>query len=137
MNGRSSIVASLAGVASVIAASTCCLPVLPFAIAAGLAGSSGFLWAARPYLLAASVVSIAFGFYQARRARQCGRRTLVSSIVLWASAAFVVISVALPPTVLASIFHGADRRLETVDTLPAAFNEAKDRTRVVILLSPT
>jgi hypothetical protein len=62
------VLASLAAIGSVLVASSCCLPVLPFVMAASFASGSAFLSAARPYLLAASVFFIAFGFYQARRA---------------------------------------------------------------------
>ena len=55
----STALASLAAIGSVLAASSCCLPVLPFVMAAGVAGTSAFLNAARPYLLAVSVVFIA------------------------------------------------------------------------------
>ena len=89
--------ASLAAIGSVLAASSCCLPVLPFMMAAGLAGGSAFLTAARPYLLAASVLFIACGFYQARRARKCHRRaSAISSVLLWASAGFVFLSIFFP-----------------------------------------
>jgi hypothetical protein len=37
-------------------------------MAAGLAGTSAFLTDVRPYLLVSSILFIAFGFYQARRA---------------------------------------------------------------------
>lgn len=88
---------SLAAVGGVLAASSCCLPLFPFMMAAGLAGSSAFLSAARPYLMAASVVFIAGGFYQARRAKKCLRRTsVISSILLWASALFVFVSIFFP-----------------------------------------
>jgi hypothetical protein len=92
-----SIITSLAALGSVLAASTCCLPLLPFVMAAGLAGGSAFLDAARPYLLAVSILLVAFGFYQARRAKKCQRRpSLISSILLWVSAVFVVMSVFFP-----------------------------------------
>jgi hypothetical protein len=39
---RSTVVASLAALGSVIAASSCCLPLLPFLFAAGAAGTSAF-----------------------------------------------------------------------------------------------
>lgn len=95
--GAGTTLSSLAAIASVVAASSCCLPVLPFLMAAGFAGGSAFLSAARPYLLAASVLFIAFGFYQAWRAKKCQRRrSAVSSILLWTSAAFVFVSIFLP-----------------------------------------
>lgn len=89
--------ASLAAIGSVIAASSCCLPLLPFLMAAGLAGGSAFLSAARPYLLVLSILLIVYGFYQARRASQCDRRPRVlASILLYSSAAFVLVSVLFP-----------------------------------------
>jgi hypothetical protein len=66
-------------------------------MAAGLAGGSTFLFAARPYLLAASVLLIAFGFYQARRGKKCQRRPgFISSVLLWVSAGFVFLSIFFP-----------------------------------------
>ena len=66
-------------------------------MAAGLAGTSAFLSEVRPYLLIGSILLIAFGFYQARRARQCNLRTsVVTKILLWISAAFVLVSVFFP-----------------------------------------
>jgi hypothetical protein len=91
------IAVSVAAIASVLAASSCCLPLLPFVVAAGLAGSSGFLWEARPYLLAGSILLIGYGFYQARRARKCNRRpNAIASVLLWASAIFVFMSTFFP-----------------------------------------
>jgi hypothetical protein len=92
-----SIFAGVAAIGSVLAASSCCLPVLPFLFAAGAAGSSPFLTAARPYLLAASVLFIALGFYQAWRAKQCQRKpSVVSAFLLWTSAVFVIIAIFFP-----------------------------------------
>jgi len=62
--GQGTVLASTAALASAVAASSCCLPVLPFAAAAGLAGSSAWFTAVRPYLLLASVVLIGFAFFQ-------------------------------------------------------------------------
>jgi len=56
------LTASLAALGSVIVASSCCIPLLPFLFAAGAAGASGFFVQLRPYLLGASVLFIAFGF---------------------------------------------------------------------------
>lgn len=94
---RRTLVTSLAAIGGILAASSCCWPVLPFIAAAGLAGSSEFLSAARPYLLGASVLSIAYGFYQARRAKICGRRQrLAGSVLLWLSTVFVLVAIFLP-----------------------------------------
>jgi len=81
----------------VLAASSCCLPLFPFMMAAGLAGGSAFLAATRPYMLAASVLFIAYGFYQAWRAKKCRRRTsVIASALLWVSAIFVAASLFFP-----------------------------------------
>lgn len=79
-------VSSLAALGSVIAASSCCLPVLPFVFAAGAAGASAILAGLRPYLLVLSVVLIAWGFYKSWRAKQCNRKpSLTSTVLLWFS----------------------------------------------------
>ena len=95
------LVAALSAVGSVLAAATCCLPVLPFVLAAGAAGSARFLSSVvgtlRPYLLGLSVLLIALGFYQARRASQCNcKPSLLSQAVLWLSALIVAVSILLP-----------------------------------------
>ena len=95
------LAAGLSAVGSVLAASTCCLPVLPFVLAAGVAGSarflSSFVGALRPYLLGFSVLLIAFGFYQSRRASQCNAKpSTLSQVLLWLSALIVAISILLP-----------------------------------------
>jgi|SRR5579872_3713761 len=96
-NGRHTALVSIAAIGSVLAASTCCLPLLPFVAAAGLAGGSTFLSAARPYLLGLSVVLIGFGFYRALRAKKCKQRpSLVSAVLLWVSAGFVFGSIFFP-----------------------------------------
>jgi len=95
--GAGTTLASLAAVGSVIAASSCCLPLLPFMMAAGLAGSSAFLSSARPYLLAASILFVVCGFYQAWRAKRCQRRPgVIASALLWVSAVFVLVSIFFP-----------------------------------------
>jgi hypothetical protein len=73
------------------------LPILPFVFAASLAGSSTVLTALRPYLLGASVLFVAFGFYQAWQSRRCNRKpNMVSSALLWLSALFVFVSIFFP-----------------------------------------
>ncbi len=89
--------AGIVAIGSMILASSCCLPVLPFVAAAGAAGASALPTSARPYLLGVSVLSIGFGFYQARLVTQCkagaGRFSLW---LLWTSAAVVGISIFFP-----------------------------------------
>src|SRR6202140_542849 len=92
IHSRRTLLSSLAALGSVLAASSCCLPVLPLLFAAGAATVSAILARFRPYLLAASVVFIAFGFYQAWRARQCRTKSrMLSLILLWFSAAVMVV----------------------------------------------
>jgi hypothetical protein len=141
---------SIAAIAGVVAASSCCLPVLPFVAAAGLAGGSAFLWAARPYLLTASVLLVALGFYQAARARKCDRpHSRAASLLLWLSAAVVVLSFFLPQAAAAVTYlyggyetPAGQPRLESLTAanlagIRDAFNNARDQVRVVLFLSPT
>lgn len=95
--GSAAVIASIAAIGSVLAASSCCLPILPFVMAAGFAGGSALLSAARPYLLGASILFIALGFYQARRAKQChSRPSVIGFALLWISTVFVVFSIFFP-----------------------------------------
>src|SRR5947209_13510260 len=91
---------SAAALGSVIAATSCCLPVLPFVVAAGAAGGSAVFARLRPYLLAVSVFFIALGFYQARRAKRCRMKPSVLNMLnitlLWFSAAVVFVSLVFP-----------------------------------------
>ena len=96
-NDRHSTLAGLAAIGSVLVASSCCLPVLPFLLAAGFAGSSAVLNRLRPYLLVAAILFVAYGFYQSWRAKSCSSRPRVfNSVLLWISAVFVVVSTLFP-----------------------------------------
>jgi len=96
----SGVAASLAALGSVIVASSCCLPLLPFVFAAGAAGTSAFFVQFRPYLLGLSVLLIAFGFYQSWRARQCRRKLgWISTFLLWFSAIAVVLFIFFPQVI--------------------------------------
>jgi hypothetical protein len=91
------VLASLAALGSIVLASTCCLPMFPFVFAAGAAGSSAFFAKARPFLLAASLLSIGFAFYQRWRAKQCQcKPSLLSTIVLWFSGVVVLMFFLFP-----------------------------------------
>src|SRR6266849_10905382 len=93
----------LAALGSVVLASTCCLPMFPLIFAAGAAGSSAFFAKARPFLLAASILSIGFAFYQRWRAKQCQcKPSLLSTIVLWFSVV-TVLTFFLFPQVIANL----------------------------------
>jgi hypothetical protein len=97
---KGTIVASLGALASVVAASSCCVPLFPFLFAAGAAGTSAFVGKLRPYLLVLSVLLIAFAFYKSRRAKQCncnpGR---VSTMLLWFSAVVVFVFIFFPQVI--------------------------------------
>jgi hypothetical protein len=96
-HGASTVSASIAAVGSILVAWSCCLPVLPFTIAVGFAGSSAFLREMRPYLVAVSVLLIGYGFYESRRAKQCQQQPKpIVAVLLWASVGFVVMSIFLP-----------------------------------------
>ena len=100
-SSKGALAAAFSAVGSVLAALTCCLPVLPFVLAAGTASSasllSRYVGVLRPYLLGFSVVLIALGFYQSRRATQCNcKPSVLSQVVLWLSALIVAIAILLP-----------------------------------------
>ena len=145
---RHTALASIAAIGSVVVASSCCLPILPFVMAAGFAGSSTFLSAARPYLLGASILFIAYGFYQAWLAKKCQRRpSVVGAILLCVSTLFVAVSI-LFPQALANAFAGPSQApsgqpalrsltAANVAEIRDAFNAAKDNVRVLLFLSPT
>jgi hypothetical protein len=107
---KTTVVASLAALGGVIVASSCCLPLLPFLFAAGAAGTSAFVAALRPYLLALSVLLIVFGFYKSWRAKQCNcRPSRISSFLLWFSAIVVFVFIFFPQVIanfLANLLAG-------------------------------
>lgn len=107
---KRTIVASLAALGSVVLASSCCLPLLPFLFAAGAAGTSAFFVKVRPFLLGVSVLLIAFGFYQRWRAKQCNcQPNLLSTILLWCSAVVVLVFILFPQAIanlLANLLAG-------------------------------
>lgn len=107
---KGTVVASLGALASVIAASSCCLPLLPFLFAAGAAGTSAFVGKLRPYLLVISVLLIAFAFYKSWRAKQCNcKPSRVSTVLLWFSAVVVFVFIFFPQIVanfLANVLAG-------------------------------
>lgn len=97
---KSTMVASIAALVSVIAASSCCLPLLPFLFAAGAASTSVFVATFRPYLLVLSVLLVAFGFYKSWRDKQCNRKpSRISTFLLWFSAIVVVVMIFFPQVI--------------------------------------
>lgn len=141
--------AGIAAVASVLAASSCCLPIFPFVAGAAFAGGSAFLSAARPYLLAVSVLFIAFGFYQGWRAKRCNRRPSAwSAALLWLSTVFVAASIFFPQTlanaaanllVKTPAVQGPIQNLTTqnIASIGETFNEGRREARVLLFFSPT
>lgn len=103
-------ISSLAAIGSVVLASSCCLPLFPFLLAAGAAGTSAFFGKLRPFLMAASLLFIGFGFYQARRAKQCNNGpSILSTLLLWFSAVVVLASLLFPQllaNIVASLLAG-------------------------------
>lgn len=94
---KRTLATSLAALGSVVLASSCCLPLFPFLLAAGAAGSSAFFTTVRPFLLGASVLLVVFGFYQRSRAKRCNARSnILSGILLWSSAVVVAVSILFP-----------------------------------------
>jgi len=80
----------------------CCLP-LPFLGAAGIAGASVFLSAARPWLLGISVILLVAGFFQVHRGMRCRTRQSKTAMALLGLATMVVVLLLLFPQAIASI----------------------------------
>ena len=98
-SGRT-IGASIAALGTVILSSSCCLPLVPFLFAASAAGSSAFFVKVRPFLVAASILSIAFGFYQGWRAKQCNcKPSVLSRSLLWLSTIVVAVFILFPQAI--------------------------------------
>ena len=140
--------AGLAAVAGVMAASSCCLPLFPFLAGAAMAGTSAFLSAARPYLIGASVLFLAFGFYQGRKARQCRRPpSLFSAVLLWVSAVFVGAALLFPQAMANAAANLLVRQTgprpvrnlttQNIASIGAAFDAARGDARVLVFFSPT
>jgi hypothetical protein len=150
MASGKTIAASLGAMLSSLLALGCCLP-LPFLGAAGLAGASVFLRAARPWLLGLSVILVGAGFFQVYRGMKCGARQSRIVLVLLGLAAVLVVSLLSFPQVLAGLLADISSQQkvpvgqpslssltsENFDQLRAAFNKAAGDVRVVLLLSPT
>jgi hypothetical protein len=150
MTSGKTIAASLGAMVSSLLTLGCCLP-LPFLGAAGLAGASVFLSAARPWLLGLSVLLLGVGFFQVYRGMKCRARQSRIAFVLLGLAAVVIVFLLFFPQVLAGLLADissqqnvpvGQRSLsnltsENFDELRTAFNMASGDVRVVLLLSPT
>ena len=110
MKTGAGISASLVAILSSVATISCCLP-LGFAAALGAGAASAFFTTLRPWLLGLSVVLLGLGFWQQRRAKQCGvRGRLLGSVLLWAALVVVVGMILFPQQIAGFI---ADRFYET------------------------
>jgi len=91
---------SLAAVGSVLAASSCCLPLPAVIASAGLAGASGWMNTVRPWLMGGSLVILGWAFWQTYRRTACRRqRSLWSVALLWLSLGIIAVMLLFPQTI--------------------------------------
>jgi hypothetical protein len=150
MSSWKTTAASLGAMVTSLLTLGCCLP-LPFLGAAGLAGASVFLSAARPWLLGLSVLLLGAGLFQVYRGMKCRARQSRIALVLLGLAAGLVVFLLLFPQMLAGLLADISGQQkvpagqpslssltsENFDQLRTAFNGASGDVRVVLLLSPT
>lgn len=150
MSGWKTTAASFGAIVSSLLTLGCCLP-LPFLGAAGLAGASVFLSAARPCLLGLSVVLIALGFFQVYRGTKCRARQSKAALVFLGLAAVLLALLVFFPQVVAGLLADISSQRhapveqpslsfltpENFGELRSAFNAATSDVRIVLLLSPT
>jgi hypothetical protein len=143
--GRSAVISTIASIASLIAALSCCLPLGTLLMAAGSAGASMFSERLRPWLLALSVASLIFSFVQTYFRGRCAfRHRRLRTCLLWFSAT-IVTGMFAAPTFFSNILAGHLPFLRAASELRPfqqadfvrEFDAASDRTRIVALLSPT
>jgi len=104
--GASSVAVSLAAIGSVLAASSCCLPLFPFMMAAGLAGTSAFPFTSATVSVGRLDPVYCFGVLSPRHAKKLptsNERNLIGP--LWVSAAFVFVSIFFPQ-IMANLMAG-------------------------------
>lgn len=106
MRQGSGISASVGAILSSLVTMGCCLPVA-FAAAIGAAGASAFVQKYRPWCLALSVMLLAVGFWQQRRARQCAVKDRTFGLALLWTATVMVVGMILFPQQIAGFV--ADR----------------------------
>jgi hypothetical protein len=99
MSQGKGVLVSLGAMTSSLASLACCFP-LGAAAALGFAGAGAFANALRPWFLGIAVALLGFGFWQQRRARQCGLRPSTLSVsLLWIAVAVVAVMVLFPQEV--------------------------------------
>lgn len=139
------MISTIASLASLLAALSCCLPLGMLLMAAGSAGASLFSEKLRPWLLAFSVAALGLAFFQTYLHRRCEfRQRRLRTVLLWFSGVMVVGMVAAPQA-MSTLLAGRIPSFSAASTLrhfdrqefARQFDAASDRTRVVVLLSPT
>jgi MFS family permease len=143
--GRRAVLSTLASLASLAAALSCCLPLGTLLFAAGSAGASLFAEKLRPWLLAFSAAALVLAFVQTYFRGRCAfRYRRVRTLLLWFSAVVVVGMLAAPQVFSALLagrlpsFHAAGELRDFDEReLAREFDAAIRQTRVVMLLSPT
>jgi len=142
---NSSILSVTASVASLLAALSCCLPLGTLLLAAGSATASIISEKLRPWLLALSAGFLLLAFVQTYWLRRCEfRRRRARTLLLWFACIVVVSMLAFPrftSTLLAGhlpAFSGATTLADFDEGAFARdFDAGADKTRIVVLLSPT
>jgi len=138
-------VSSLASLASLVAALSCCLPMGTMVMAAGAAGASLAAERLRPFLLGISVACVVAAFVQTYFRRRCEfRQRRVRTVLLWWSV-LVVGATLFAPRLTSSLLAGRLPSFTASDKLypfeqrefVREFEAASGITRVVVLLSPT
>jgi hypothetical protein len=136
---------TLASLASLVAALSCCLPLGTLLMAAGAAGAALFSERLRPWLLAFSIASLLFAFVQTYVRRWCDfRYRRFRTLLLWFSALLVTGMIAAPRYVssllagrLPSLSAAGQLRPFEQSVFERDFNAASGQMRLVVLLSPT
>jgi hypothetical protein len=143
--GRSAVISTLASLASLIAALSCCLPLGTLLMAAGSAGASLFSERLRPWLLVLSVASLIYSFVQTYFRGRCEfRHRRLRTCLLWFSAT-IVTGMFAAPAFFSNLMAGhlpllkgsSELRAFQLPDFAKEFDAARDRTRIVALLSPT
>jgi hypothetical protein len=143
--GKGAVLSTLASLASLIAALSCCLPLGVLLMAAGSAGAAIFSQTLRPWLLGLSVGCLILAFTQTYLFGRCEfRRRRLRTFLLWFSGVAVAATLLAPQftaTLLAGRLPGASpaAALRTFDEAGflREFQTASHATRLVVLLSPT
>ena len=143
--GKGAALATLASLASLVAALSCCLPLGALLMAAGSAGAAIFSQALRPWLLGLSVIFLIAAFTQTYLFGRCEfRRRRLRTFLLWFSAVTVGLTLLAPQfaaALLAGRLPGASsaaalRTFNEADFL-REFQAASSHNRLVVFLSPT